>query len=174
MVLLTGALLVSLAACGDDASDSSAGQVTDGTVNDAGADDAAGDAGASIDDGLGEEFECTITAEQVGEVLGAQVERNEGTCAFSPGAATGRQPTAAFLGQLAELCEGDFVEQNGYTEPVEGLGVDAYLKPGTTASAEIWVCAPAPFVVAVGVGPDLGRSGAVAAAETLALVSLEG
>lgn len=174
---LAAVVALSLAACGSDGDGAdpppvaTAGQ-GDGSTTSGQASEGSGD--DDFDDGLGEEFECTITAEQVSEVFGVPVERSEGTCSFSPGAAAGQPPSAAFLGQLSELCEGDFLEQSGYTERVEGLGVDAFLKPGETATAEVWVCAPAAFYVVVGVGPDLGRAGAVAAAETLALIALEG
>src|SRR3712207_6224758 len=79
---------------------------------------ASGSSQGGADDSVGQEFRCSITAEQVGEVLGVPVEMSDGACAFSPGGAAGQTPAAAFLGQLPELCEGDFLEQNGYTERV--------------------------------------------------------
>lgn len=124
------------------------------------------------DSGTGLGFDCPLSAEQVGEILGASVEKDEPSCSYAPGGNVGSVPAAGFIGQLAELCEGDFITENGYTEPVEGLGVDAYLRTDGAATAEIWVCADDAFLLYVDTG-DSNTDAAVAAAEALALAALE-
>ncbi|MBA2336845.1 MAG: hypothetical protein H0V96_03630 [Acidimicrobiia bacterium] len=105
----------------------------------------------------------------MGDILGASVEKDESTCTYRPGG--GGLPTAGFFAQLAELCEADVPRQAGYTESVDGLGVDAYLKTGGGAPAEIWVCAADAFTVYVDTGFS-NTAAAVAAAEELASAAL--
>ena len=123
----------------------------DAGFEDAGAEDAATVATGDGDDANaaaagGPAFDCPVSAEQASEILGVAMEKNEETCFYSP--VGGSLPAAGFFGQLPEWCEGDFVTQSGYTEPVDGLGVDAYLKTGGGATVEMWVCSfhssPAP------------------------------
>lgn len=161
-------VLVLSAGCGGDddvaGGDANAGQA----VTDVGGNTQDTDvAGAESD----LQFDCPLSAEQVGDVLGVAVEKDESTCTYVPGGNVGSVPSAGFIPQLAELCDGDFVSQSGYSEPVNGLGVDAYLKTGGGATAEIWVCAADAFLVFVDTG-DSNAAGAASAAEELAKAAL--
>jgi hypothetical protein len=174
------AAIVALSAgCGgddDDAASEDAAPSDDGS-EDAGAEDAAttvatgdgAEANASGDGTPG--FDCPVSAEQASEILGVEMEKNEETCFYSPVGAS--LPAAGFFGQLPEWCEGDFVTQSGYTEPVDGLGADAFLKTGGGATVEIWVCAADPFVVFVDTGgSDTGP--ATDFAKALAVAAIAG
>jgi hypothetical protein len=156
-VLRAVAAIVALSAgCGgDDDAGSGDTESDDAAAEDAGAEDAAtaatgdgADANAAGDGTPG--FDCPVSAEQASEIMGVAMEKSAETCFYSPVGAS--LPAAGFFGQLPEWCEGDFVTQSGYTEPVDGLGVDAYLKTGGGATVEIWVCAADPFTVFVDTG----------------------
>ena len=114
-------------------------------------------------DAEGLSFDCPLSAEQVGAILGTTVERDDSTCTYGP--ASGGLPAAGFLAQLPELCADGFPEQAGYTEPVAGLGVDAFLKVGGAATAEIWVCSPGAFTVYVDTGDSEPATGTAYAEE---------
>jgi hypothetical protein len=114
-------------------------------------------------------FDCPLTAEQVSAILGTPVEKDETTCTYGP--SSGGLPVAGFLAQLPELCASGFPEQAGYTEPVDSLGVDAFLKVAGEATAEIWVCSPAAFTVYVDTG-DAEPAAGIADAEELAKAAL--
>jgi hypothetical protein len=162
-------------AAAEDAAAEDAAPNDDGS-EDAGAEDAVtvatgdgADANAAGDGTPG--FDCPVSAEQASEILGVEMEKNEETCFYSPVGAS--LPAAGFFGQLPELCEGDFVTQSGYTEPVDGLGADAFLKTGGGATVEIWVCAADPFVVFVDTGgSDTGP--ATDFAKALAVAAIAG
>lgn len=175
-VALAAVMTMSIAACGDDGDGEGppvAAAGGDGPDVSAGDDEGPEIADGGTDDGGGEErFECAVTAEQVSEVLGADLEKNEETCTFTRDGLAGSLPSAGFLVQLSSLCNEEFATQTGYTEQVEGLGVEAFLRTGGGATARILVCADAAFEVFVDTGTDTVTG--VAAAETLALVALEG
>jgi hypothetical protein len=157
-------LLALSAGCGDDGG----GGDSDSAVPTTATEDDGEDGG---DDGSGLEFSCPLTDEQVSEILGADVERNnEETCFYSPGGVSGI-PSAGFLGQ--PFCDDEFPEVLGYTESLDGLGVDAYLRTDGAATAEILVCADAAFVVFVDTGTLSEDPAAVAAAEELARAALD-
>jgi hypothetical protein len=167
-------LATMLAACGggDDGGDSAdAGPAAEATEADGtGATAAAADAGGG-DGGGG--FSCAITAEQVGEVLGTEVEKDPATCSFTPGGNVGSVPSAVFIAQPAELCDEEFATQLGYTEPVADMfGEEAYIRTGGGADARVLVCSDAAFEVVVDDAEE-GPGSAEASAETLALIAME-
>jgi hypothetical protein len=159
--------LVPLAACGDDGDEP--GEVA-GVTGETSA-DASGDLGEGDDGGGDGEFDCPLTAEEVGELLGADVEKDEATCSYAPGGNVGSVPSASFIAQLPEPCTEDFLAQQGFTERLDLLDEEAYLKASGDSRAEAWVCGDRSFSVSVDLGPDSG--GGAAAAETLAMMALE-
>lgn len=94
-------------------------------------------------------------------------EKDADTCTYSPGGNGGSVPAAGFIAQDAVLCEDDFPKKAGYSDSVDGIGADGFLKTGGGATAEIWVCADDPFTVFVDTG-DSNTAAGVAAAEKLA------
>lgn len=163
-------LALALAAgCGGDDGDAGDDAASAPTEADSSADDVDTTGG---DSGTGLGFDCPLSAERVGEILGLSVEKDESTYTYAPSGNVDGVPAAGFIAQLAELCDGDFITQNGFTGSVEGLGVDAYLKTGGGATAQIWVCAEDAFTVVVDTG-DSNTDAGVAAAEALALAALE-
>jgi hypothetical protein len=153
--------LVLVAGCGDDEDASP-------DAADPSADAAGGSSAASPDDdgGSGRDgFSCPLSAEEVGDVLGASVDKDDTTCTYAPSG--GELPSAGFMAQLVDLCDQGFPEANGYTEPVGGIGADAFLKTDGAATAELWVCAPDAFLVWVDTG-DSDPSTAIAQVGELA------
>lgn len=158
-------VLVLGAGCGDD-------DTAERSASEAMADPAGGDGGdvEALDGGEdGDALGCPLSAERVGAILGTGVEKAEATCSYAPGGVVGEVPSVGFLEQLPELCESGFPEANGYTEPVEGLGVDAFLKEGGMATAELWVCGGVDFVVYI----DTGDSDVEAATTHLKALAVE-
>jgi hypothetical protein len=126
------------------------------------------DDGGGVDDGSGgETFDCPVTAEQASEILGATVEKNEETCFFSPGGGTAI-PAAGFFGQ--EQCDDQFAEVLNYSDPYDGLDVDAWVRIDGQATAELLVCADPGFSVFVDTGTlsDDEADAAIAMAKELA------
>ncbi len=103
-------------------------------------------------------------------MLGVTVEKNSETCFYSP--AGGGQPMAVFFTLMPGVCDEAWATGTGYTEPVTFLDAEAYLRTDGEATAQIAVCAAAPFDVAVD-ALDNDTEVAVAAAETLARMALE-
>ena len=176
LALGAAALLVLLLAvgCGGDDGDADANVDADASADTEGPGDTdeTGETDAPAEPADGDGFDCPLSAEQVSDVLGAPVEKDDATCTYLPGGNAGSVPGAGFIPQLPELCDDGFPEQSGYTEPVDGLGVDAFLKTGGGATAEIWVCGADAFVVFVDTG-DSDTATATAAAEELAAAALE-
>jgi hypothetical protein len=166
-----------LAACGggdDDDGDGGASAGSTADAQEAVTPEGAGDAeGAAGEADSGEAFSCAITAEQVGEVLGAAVEKNPATCSFAPGGNAGSVPTAAFIAQMPQLCDATFANQLGYTERLDEMfGGEAYIQTGGAADAQVLVCSDAAFEVVVDDAEE-GSATAETAAETLALIAME-
>ncbi len=132
---------------------------------------AAGEGGAEAAGG-DEWFTCPLTGEQVSAILGASVEKAEGTCVYSPGAVSGI-PSAGFFGQPP--CERGNGAALGYQEELDGLGVPAYVRIDGAATAELLVCAAPAFMVFVDTGTlsDAEADAAVATAEQLARAAIE-
>ncbi len=104
-------------------------------------------------------------------MLGVTVEKTNETCHYSP-ADGGGLPVAVFFTLMPGVCNEAWATGTGYTEPVTSLDTEAYLRTDGEATAQIAVCAAAPFDVAVdALGEDTEVG--VAAAETLARMVLE-
>jgi hypothetical protein len=165
-----------MAACGGGDDDDAGGGVNpiDAAGGEAVTDTAGGGAGAGGDGGGGNGgFSCAITAEQVGEVLGTAVEKDEATCGFAPGGNVGSVPGAVFLSQSPELCDEGFANQLGYNERVADMfGAEAYVQTSGVADAQVLVCSDVAFEVYVDDAEE-GSGSAEASAETLALIALD-
>ncbi|HVX18297.1 MAG TPA: hypothetical protein VHA73_09710 [Acidimicrobiales bacterium] len=69
---------------------------------------------------------CPITAAQVADVLGIQVDRDAASCSFHP-ADGALAPNATFNRELAVAFTQSGLSQGQYAEPVAGIGDQAYL-----------------------------------------------
>lgn len=110
---------------------------------------------------------CPLTAEQVSEVIGVTME-DVGGCVFFPPEKS--DPSALFVRQVSFACNDDIRQQNGYEEAFDGLGVEAYVKRGTSYGVQILVCEEQPFEVAANLTDDDAAS--QTAAEALARLAL--
>jgi hypothetical protein len=169
---VVAALLLLVGCGGDDGDGESSPSVTERDDTSATASTEAADSSAPDDSegsGGASDDRCPLTEDEVSEVLAATVV-DEGACTFFP--PEDLLPSAGFVLQLAFACDGDFPAEVGYEEPLEGLGVDAYVQRETVFGTQILVCEDRPFEVYADMPGDSEAD--FAAAEQLARLVLEG
>jgi hypothetical protein len=160
LVSLVVALALLGAGCSGNGADDAADVNQPATPGDGGDDE-----GGAV---VGDTTRCPLTAEQVGEVLGATVERDGDACTFYPPEAF--SPRALFI-PLRGACE-DLRMSDPRLESFQGLGVEAYAYSAPGVPSRILVCGDAPFDISAEIPDEEERS--VTAVEELARLALEG
>ena len=160
-----------LAGCGGDDDDATdAFDQTETTEATGRTDEAASEDESSEDSGGGGSADrCPLTAEQVGEAVGTEMEDESSSCTFFP---TGDfDASVVFVRTSPIQCSEEGLEASRLSESFDGLGVEAYTSGSDDSSPNILVCTDTPFDISVSIGTD--RAAALAAAEQLARIVLE-
>jgi hypothetical protein len=94
---------------------------------------------------------CPLSAAEVSEVLGVEVQLEETVCMFEP--EPGKNPTVTYVRQVSFACSDAVVNDPDFDmQPFDGLGTKAY---ASASGNDLLVCTNPPFEITVDITPSL-------------------